>query len=160
MHCKRSRKRLSQLDSSGLIYAGDGQIYSVDEKRDIVRNLRRESYWNPWCTRAVSKVQGIGAIVSPELEGTFREILTNPERAREHQSYVMLLMQMLADGEPLPALSDVLEQTVRDRTWNQGVRCAALDVLTAYHARGRLGFAGLTGGRCGQSACRGMRESW
>ena len=56
----------------------------------------------------------------------------------------MLLMQMLADGEPLPALSDVLEQAVRDRTWNMGVRCAALDVLTSYNARGRLGSAGLT----------------
>ena len=143
VHNKRSRKRLSQLNPSGLIYAGDGKTYSADEKREIVRNLRRESYWNLWCTRGVSKVPGIGAIVSGELEGTFREILTDGERAGEHQSYVMLLMQMLADGEPLPALSDVLEQTVRDRTWNQGVRCAALDVLTSYHARGRLGFAGL-----------------
>ena len=139
VHNKRSRKRLSRLNPSGLIYAGDGQTYSADEKRDIVRNLRRESYWNPWCTRSMSRVAGIGGIVSPELEGTFRVILTDGKRTREHQSYVMLLMQMLADGEPLPALSDVLEQTVRDRTWNQGVRCAALDVLTSYHARGGLG---------------------
>ena len=139
VHNKRSRQRLSPLNPSGLIYDGDAQTYSADEKRDIVRNLRRESYWNPWCTRGVSKVSGIGGIVSPELEGTFREILTDGERAHEHQSYVMLLMQMLADGEPLPALSDVLEQTVRDRTSNQGVRCAALDVLTSYHARGGLG---------------------
>ncbi len=48
-------------------------------------------------------------------------ILSEGERGHEHQSYVMLLMQMLADGEPLPALSDVLEKTVRDPTWNQGV---------------------------------------
>ena len=141
VHNKRSRKRLGRLDPSGLIYAGDRQTYSADEKRALVRNLRRESNWNPWCSRALSRVPGIGAIVSPELEGTFREILTDAERAPGHQSYVMLLMQMLADGEPLPALPDVLEQTVRDRTWNQGVRCATLDVLTGYHARGRLGHA-------------------
>ena len=145
VHNKRSRKRLSRLNPSGLIYDGDGKTYSAEEKREIVRNLRRESYWNPWCTRSVSMVPGIGGIMSPELEGTFREVLTKGERTGEHQSYVMLLMQMLADGEPLPALSDVLEQTVRDGTWNQGVRCAALDVLTGYHARGRLGFAGLKG---------------
>ena len=143
VHNKQSRKKLSHLNPSGLIYDGDRETYSADEKRDIVQNLRRESNWNPWCTRGVSKVSGIGGIVSPELEGTFRQILTDGERGREHQSYVMLLMQLLADGEPLPALSDVLEQTVRDRTWNQGVQCAALDVLTSYHARGRLGFAGL-----------------
>ena len=144
VHNMQSRKRLSQLNPSGLIYDGDKQTYSADEKRDIVRNLRRESYRNPWCSRSVGMVQGIGGIVSPELEGTFREILTDRERCREHQSYVMLLMQMLADGEPLPTLSDVLEGTVRDSTWNQGVRCAALDVLISYHARGRLGAETLT----------------
>ena len=144
VHNKQSRKRLSQLNPSGLIYDGDRQTYLADEKRDIVRNLRRESYWNPWCTRSVSSVSGIGGIVSPELEETFRDILTDRERGREHQSYVMHLMQMLADGEPLPALSDVLEQMVSDRTWNQGVRCAALDVLISYHARGHLGAETLT----------------
>ena len=143
VHNKQSRKRLSQLNPTGLIYDGDLQTYSVDEKRDIVRNLRRESNWNPWCTRSMGWSPGIGGIVSPELEGTFRQILTDVERGREQQSYVMLLMQMLGDGEPLPALLDVLEQTVRDRTWNQGVRCAALDVLTSYQARGRIGPAGL-----------------
>ena len=144
VHNKQSRKTLSQLNPSGLIYDGDRLTYSADEKRDIVRNLRRESYRNPWCSRSVGMVPGIGGIVSPELEGTFREILSEGKRGREHQSYVMLLMQMLADGEQLPALSDVLEQMVRDLTWNQGVRCAALDVLISYHARGRLGAETLT----------------
>ena len=138
VHNKESRRMLSQLNPSGMIYDGDRHTYSADEKRDIVRNLRRESYRNPWCSRSLSMVPGFGGIVSPELAETFRQILTDGERGPEHQSYVMLLMQMLADGEPLPALSNVLDQTVRDRTWNQGVRCAALDVLTSYHARGRL----------------------
>ena len=145
VHNKRSRTRLSQLNPSGLIYAADQQTYSVDEKRDIVRHLRQESYWNPWLTRSVSRMSGIGAIVSQDLEETFREILTDPERNLQHQSYVMHLMQMLEDGEPLPALSNVLEQVVRDSTWYQSVRCAALDVLTAYHARGHLGAEALTG---------------
>ena len=144
VHNKRSRKRLSQLCPSELIYVGDRQTYSSDEKRDIVLNLRRESYWNPWCSRAISKTRGIGGIVSPELEGTLREVLSEGERNHEHQSYVMLLMQMLTDGEPLPTLADVLEKTVRDRTWNWGVRSAALDALIAYCASGRLGTEALT----------------
>ncbi len=140
---KRSRRVLSRMDPSGMIYAGDRKTYSVEEKREIVLNLRRESYWNPWCTRSLSMTRGIGGIVSPEIEETFLEILTESERGREYQSYVMLLMQMLADGEPLPALSDVVEQVVRDSTWNMGVRCAALDVLTSYHSQGRIDSAGL-----------------
>ena len=139
VHNKDSRKRLSQLDPSGMIYDGDRQTYSPDEKREIVWNLRREANWNPWCNRGTGRVAGFGGIVSPELEGTFREILADRKRGREHQSYVMLLMQMLSDGEALPALSDVMEQVVRDGTWNMGVRCVALDVLTSYHDREGLG---------------------
>ena len=138
-HNKRSRKALSRLDASVLIYAGDRDTYTIDEKQDILLNLRRESNWNPWCARTLSKVPGIGGIVSPELEGAFREILAEQRRDHEHQSYVMLLMQMLADGEPLPALSNTLAEAVHDRTWNWGVRCAALDVLIAYHSRGSCG---------------------
>ena len=41
VHNKGSRKRLSLLNPSGLIYAGDRQTYSADEKREIVLNLRR-----------------------------------------------------------------------------------------------------------------------
>ena len=145
VHNKPSRKRLSRFDASGLVYAGERGTYSADEKREIVRNLRREAGWNPWCLRSMRKVSGIGAIVSPDLEGTFLESLSDPARDDEQQSYVMLLMQMLADGEPLPALAGVLEQAVRDPSWKQGVRCAVLDVLTGYAAQGRFGFDALAG---------------
>ena len=140
---KRSRNRLSRLNPSGMIYAGEQQTYSTSEKREILWNLRRES-WNPWYSRSFSRVSGIGAIVSPELEETFREILSEAKRDHEHQPYVMHLSQMLADGEPLPALSEVLEGIVRDPTWFQGVRCAALDVLKAYHDCGVLKTETLT----------------
>ncbi len=139
VHNKRSRKVLSRLDPSGLIRAGDRDTYSLDEKREIVRNLRRETAWNPWSSRFISNLPGFGVIVSPELEGMFRDVLSEAPRDPEHQSYVMHLMQMLADGEPLPPLSDALEQAVRDETRNWGVRCAALDVLISYYTRGRYG---------------------
>lgn len=144
VHSKQSRSMLSRLDPLGLIYVAGQRTYSTDEKRDIVVNLRREHHWNPWCTRSLLPAPGIGRIVSPELEGTFQEILGDANRDNEHQSYVMLLLQVLADGEPLSALSDVLEDMVRDATWKQGVRCAALDVLTKYHADGSLASEVLT----------------
>ena len=129
VHSKSSRKRISQIDPSGMIYIGDAQDYSIDEKRDIVKNLRREWYWNPGCSRSFRRLPGIGKIVTPELEETFREILSDSNREHTHQPYVMTLLGMLADGEVLPGLSDLLQQIVRDNTWYQGVRCAALDVL-------------------------------
>ena len=143
VHNKRSRRRLSRLHPSGLIYVGDGETYSPDEKREIVLNLRREWAWNASCSRSRGRVSGFGGIVSPELEDTLREILSDGERGLEHQCYVLLLMQMLADGDPLPTLSDLLEEMVRDATWYPSVRCTALEVLTGYSEQGRLGSASL-----------------
>ena len=143
VHNKRSRSRLSRLHPSGLIYAGDRETYSPDEKREIVLNLRREWVWNASCSRSIRRVPGFGGIVSPELENTLREILSDGERGLEHQCYVLLLMQMLADGDPLPTLSDLLEEMVRDATWYPSVRCTALEVLTGYSEQGCLDSASL-----------------
>ncbi len=121
------------MNPSGPIYQGDAQIYSVDEKQDILRQLRREAAWNPWCLRSISRTSGIGKIVSPDLEGTFRDILVSFERGSVHQSYVMMLMDILADGKPLRALSPVLKDIIYDSTCKPGVRCGGLDVLVAYH---------------------------
>ena len=138
VHNRRSRTRLSELNPSGLIYHGDEETYSVDEKQDILRQLRRDAGWNPWCLRSISRTSGIGKIVSPDLEGTFSDILSSSERDHGHNSYVMMLMDMLADGTPLPALSPVLRDIIYDSTWKPGVRCGALDVLVAYHNKGHL----------------------
>ena len=138
VHNKRSRKRLSELNPSGLIYQGDAQIYSVDEKQEILRQLCREADWNPWCLRSISRTSGIGKILSPDLEGTFRDILLSSECGSVHQSYVMMLMDILADGKPLRALSPVLKDIIYDSMWKPGVRCGALDVLVAYHNAGHL----------------------
>ena len=138
VHSKPSRPWLSQLNPSGLIYVGDAQSYSVDERQSIIKGLRRESSWNPCCSRSISRTSGIGNIVTQELEDTFQEILSKSDRSQEHQPYVMMLLQMLADGEPLPRLSRQLREIVADPSWLLGVRCAALDVLISYHRNGCL----------------------
>ena len=143
VHSKRSRRTLGRLDPSGLIYVADPEVYSPEEKRELVLNLRREWRRNPSCSRSQGRVTGIGRIVSPELESTFREILSDRERGLEQQSYVMDVLQMLADGEPLTALANLLGAIVRDSTWFHGVRCWALDVLIAYENRGCLDSAAL-----------------
>ena len=135
---KPSRPRLSRLYPSGLIYNGDPETFSADEKREIVQNLRREWIRNPLCSRSMGRVAGFGTLVSPELESTFRELLSDAERGLAHQCYVLLLMQMLADGDPLPELSDVLEKIVRDAAWYPSVRCGALEVLAAYSEQSHL----------------------
>ncbi len=132
VHNKGSRMRLSRLNPSGMIYAADRDTYSPDEKREIVLNLRREWDRNAYASRSVGMVTGIGTIVSPELEETLREIFSGDQRDHVHQCYILLLVQMLADGDALPGLGDLLEAVVRDSTWLSSVRCGALDVLAGY----------------------------
>ena len=143
VHNRQARNVLIRLHPSGLIYQGDRDTFSVDEKRAIVLNLRREWTRNAACSRSRGRVPGFGGIVSPDLVDTFREILSDGERGHPHQCHVLLLMQMLADGDPLPELSDVLEETVRDATWYPNVRCVALEVLTGYSERDRFDSAAL-----------------
>ena len=143
VHNKECRGCLSRLDPIGMIYTADRDTYSPEEKREIVLNLRREWDRNPYASRSISMVTGIGGIVSPELEEILRERLSGDQRDHVHQCYLLLLVQMLADGEPLPALADVLEAIVRDSTWYPSIRSGALDVLTSYAEQDSLSPAGL-----------------
>ena len=143
VHNKGSRTRLSRLDPSGLIHSADQNTYSPEEKREIVLNLRREWDHNAHASRFIGRVTGIGAIVSPELEETLREIFSGDQRDHVHQCYILLLVQMLADGDPLPVLADVLETIVRDSAWYPSIRSGALDVLTGYAERGSFNSAAL-----------------
>ena len=134
VHSRPSRKQLSRLNPSGLFYAGDRGTFSAEERRDILANLRREANWNPACFYT-SRRLGLGPLVSPELEDAFDEILSAPERGYPYEPYVMMVLQALGDGEPLPTLVPRVLNIVRDPSWLPGVRCAALDVLIAYRER-------------------------
>jgi len=134
VHSRPSRKQLCRLNPSGLFCAGDQATFSTEERRDVVANLRREARWSPGCHYARRR-SGLGPLVSSELQDVFGEILSSPDREYPNQPHVMMLLQALGDGEPLPDLVGTVVQIVRDRSWLPGVRCAALDILIAYRKR-------------------------
>ena len=134
VHNRPSRKQLSKLNPSGLFYAGDRDTFSAEERRDILVNLRREADWNPACLYT-SRRLGLGPLASPELQDAFDKILSAPERGYPNEPYVMMVLQALGDGEPLPAQVPRVLGIVRDPSWLPGVRCAALDVVIAYRER-------------------------
>ena len=134
VHNRPSRKQLCPLNPGGLFYAGDQDTFSTEEIRDILANLRREARWNPGC-HFTRRLPGLGPLVPPGLQYAIREILSDPDRGYPHQPHVMMVLQALGDGEPLPALVDTVVQIVRDTSWLPGVRCTALDTLIAYRKR-------------------------
>ena len=134
VHSRPSRKQLSRLNPSGLFYAGDPDTFSTEEKRDILARLRREANWNPACLYTTRR-SGLGPLALAELQDAFEQILSSPGREYPNQPYVMMVLQALRDGEPLPGLVPRVLCIVRDPSWLPGVRCAALDVLIAYRER-------------------------
>ena len=134
VHNRPSRKQLSRLNPGGMFYVGGPDTFSVDERRDILVNLRREARWNPDCLYT-RRWPGLGPLVSVELQDACEEILTTPERGYPNQPHVMMVLQALRDGDPLPDLVPRVLRLVRDPSWLPGVRCAALDILIEYWKR-------------------------
>ena len=134
VHNRQSRKQLCRLNPSGLFHAGGEGSFSCEERKGILASLRREADWNPDCLYTRRRL-GLWPLVSPELQDEFHEILSDSRRRYPNEPYVMLVLQALGDGEPLPALAPKLEHIVRDPSWLPGVRCAALDVLIACRKR-------------------------
>ena len=145
VHNRPARRRLSRVNPSGLFYAGDRHTFSTDEKRDILENLRREAGWNPGCLYTTRR-RGLGSLVSADLQDAIGEILSGPDRGYPNEPYVMLVLQALRDGEPLPAPASELLRIARDPSWMQGVRCAALEALIAYRDRDVVRSRVLRGG--------------
>ena len=129
-----SRKQLSRLNLGGMFYIGGPEAFSVDERRDILVNLHREARRNPDCLYT-RRWPGLGRLVSVELQDAIHEILSTPERHYPNQPHVMMVLQALEDGQPLPDLVPRVLQIVRDPSWLTGVRCAALDTLIEYRNR-------------------------
>ncbi len=134
VHNRPSRKQLCRLNPVGLFHAGGEARFSTEERRDVLSSLRREADWNPDCIYTRRRL-GLGPLVSPELQDAFHEILSAPETGYPNEPYVMMALQALGDGEPLPALVAEVVHIVRDPSWLPGVRCAALDILIAYRKR-------------------------
>ena len=134
VHNRPSRKQLIRLSPGGMIYVGGPNTFSVNEKRDILINLHREARWNPDCLYT-RRWPGLGPLVSVELQSAIDEILTTSERKYPNQPHVMMVLQALEDGEPLPELVPSVLQIVRDPSWLPGIRCAALDTLIKYRNR-------------------------
>ena len=134
MHNRPSRKELSRLNPGGLFYAGDQNTLSSVEKGGILANLHREARGNAGCLY-LRRRSHLAPLVSPELKNVFHGILSAPDRGYPNQPHVLMMLQALRDGEPVPALVDTVVQIVRDPSWLPGVRCSAVDLLIAYRKR-------------------------
>ena len=126
-HCKEARSDLIERDPIGVGLYGDIRGFSTEEKRALLKSLKKSLNRELYQLGSVFQTAEVfGAIVTPEMESQLKDVLMDSSREEEHQSFVNFLLRVLREGSPLPNLSGILLEIVRDDTWWPGVNSAAL----------------------------------
>ena len=124
-----SRAEIIARDPLGTILYGDVQGFTRDEKRQILGRLEQSAKDNPWFFRAIQLDSRLRDLVYPGVVGVFRDRTMDSKRDDSRQSFVSLLVEMLAQGKPLEGVAPRLLDIVRDATWRQGIREEAIEAF-------------------------------
>ena len=125
-HCKDARADLIERDPIGVGLYGDIREFYTDEKRTLLESLNREASRLDSSRRTAA---AFGALATPDLEPVLKTILTDSRREEKQQLIADFALCVLREGSPLPSLSDLLLEIVRDDTWWPHVNHAALDAF-------------------------------
>ena len=125
-HCKDARADLIERDPIGVGLYGDIREFSTENKYALMESLSREaarldSVW--------SMTAAFGALATPDMESEIKERLSDSGRDRGHQIFIGFVLDVLREGSPLPNLSDILLEIVRDDKWWPGVNYTALNAF-------------------------------
>lgn len=124
---KVARAEVIERDPVGTVLHGDVQDFSTLEKRLVLQTLNVETDRNPWLVGSTGLDSPLGGLARPELEDDFLQALTDPARNEAHESFVLLILQAVRAGAPMPGLAEPLMAIVRDASWWMTLRCAALE---------------------------------
>ena len=125
-HCENARADLIERDPIGVGLYGDIREFFTDEKHALLKPLNREASRLDSVWRMTA---AFGALATPDMEPALRAILADPSREKEHQLFTDFVMRVLREGGPLPNLSELLLEIVRDDTRWPRVNYAALDAF-------------------------------
>ena len=131
-HSKSSRAEVIPRDPLGIVLYGDAQHFSPEEKRLLLDGLERQTAANPRLITTVQLDSRLGDLVSSDMENQVRQILTAPAREDSWQSFVVILLEALQHGEPLPSLADPLKELIRDGTRWPRIRDRAVNVFVQH----------------------------
>ena len=149
--CEDARTDLIKRNPIGVGLYGDIREFSTDDKYTLLESLncegiRLSSVWETSATFGVRVtpemkqkdmyLQLIGpedvafrSLATPDMAPVFREILKDNDRIRDNQMFTRFVLDVLAEGSPLPSLSDILLEIVCDDTLRPSVNYAALNAF-------------------------------
>ena len=125
-HCQAARDHLVGSDPIGVGLYGDVSTFSAPDKKKLLTALNgvvsRLNY-------APGAAAPFGPLATPEMEESFRSRLVDPDRERDAQMLVLVLLEVMRYGQPLPSLSDTLIEIVHDDTRWPSVKRLAIHAL-------------------------------
>ncbi len=133
VHCLSMRGELIARDPLGVVLYGDLKHFPAQYKLLVLAALKDEAkryhgfLFERWSTATVN--QATGALIAKDMEETFKEMLSSPSREEADQALLDFVLDALCYGERLPALSDLLEDIVRDDSYWPTVRNSAIGAL-------------------------------
>ena len=135
-HSKSSRAEVIARDPLGTVLYGDAAHFAPEEKRLLLDAIERQTAANPRLITTLQLDSRLGDLVSSDMENHVREILTAPAREDSWQSFIVILLEALRHGEPLPKLADPLKELIRDGTRWPRIRDRAVDVFMRHRRNG------------------------
>ena len=120
------REDLIDRDPVGVGLYGDIGRFSIDEKRALLRALNREA---SRLGRVWRLAAACGALATSGMEAAFSQILRSEDRGREQEIFTFFVLGVLIYGAPIPDLSDVLLEMIRDDTRGSRINALALEAF-------------------------------
>ena len=131
-HSKSSRAEVIVRDPLGTVLYGDAEHFAPEEKRLLLDGIERQTAANPRLITTLQLDSRLGDLASSDMENHVREILTAPTREDSWQSFIVILLEALRHGEPLPELATPLKELIRDDTRWPRIRERAVDVFVRH----------------------------
>ena len=128
-HSRTARAELIARDPLGTLLYGDVLEFSTHEKLHVLDGVSRETKIRPWVAGTLQREPRLADLATPDMAEHFGRLLSQPVGDDGRQSLVLLVLTAVRNGQAIPPLADLIVEIVRDDTWLQGVRSAALDAL-------------------------------
>ena len=124
-HCEDAREELIQRDPVGTGLYGDIREFTVEEKGALLESLKRR----PSRLETLWTCAAFGPLATCDMRPHIEKVLDDTSRSQDQQMFTAFVLRVLKHGVPMPDLSRILFQIVRDDTRMEGIRRVALDAL-------------------------------